>query len=281
MGGNLKFKRASIDAIKKRMENMGRSNKPYYIKRDKGIVMYKFKDAPSKDKELDNLNFIRFLPPVVDDDYAADIYVHSFVGPDEGSYICLAMTFGEACPLCELYKELRTEGEDTLAKNLEPKKRTIYQILDVSEKPQSAGVLILDAPPTFADEILRLSVDRATKKLIDIADPETGREVSFVRGIQIVKDEKTGKPKTYPDYKGFQLGAVIPVDNSLASEVRPFDDLLEVPDISVYEKIVSFYTGQTDGTTSGAEEDGHRRANHIQGGEVDTGVRTARKNFKF
>src|ERR1700693_6132381 len=48
-------------------------------------------------------NLIRILPPTWDDHdhYGFDIWVHSYIGPDNGTYLCLNKMQNKPCPICK------------------------------------------------------------------------------------------------------------------------------------------------------------------------------------
>lgn len=217
------FRKVSNDILKRNIDSIGKGDRPYYLK---DCVLYKFQDV----------NFIRILPPVADDDYQKELAVHSWIGAYDGSYLCLRIMRGEICPVCELNKEARLDENEELIKLTAYKRRVIYQILDVSERPQSRGVMVMDAPITLAEEILRQSVNKKTGEIIDISDPEEGREIYFEK-IKL-------KNKQFPEYKGVQVGAVYKIQSSLAKEVKPFDDLLKYPTAKELKEVVAFIRGE-------------------------------------
>lgn len=206
------FGKVKKDKLREKVENVGKSTRPYYIK--KKYEVYKVKEGD---------NFIRILPPIGDeDDFGLDIWVHNYIGVDKGSYLCRAKVLGKTCPLCDLHKEMIMGGRDEEAGVLAPKRRTLYWILDTSDKPQSKNPLIFDAPyRQVAEEILRRCVDRKTNEIIDISDLKTGREIMFTL---VPKGNKK-----FSEYKAVDLGDVYPVSESIGKGLVPLREVLEIP----------------------------------------------------
>jgi len=206
------FGKVSKDRLKEKISGVNRSTRPYYIKRE--FDTYRPKEGD---------NFIRILPPVEgDEDFSLDIYVHSYVGPDKGSYLCRDKVLGKRCAICELYKKWKMQGKDKEAVSIAPKRRTLFWVLDISDKPQSNKPLIFDAPYTqVASEILTRCIDRRTNEVIDISDLKKGREVSFTL---ISKANKQ-----FSEYRGVSIGMEYPISENLAKYVVSLKDVLEIP----------------------------------------------------
>jgi len=219
------FHKASKDALRNKIANIGKSDFISYL--NKEIKVYKMKDGD---------NFLRILPPAEGGDFSQDIYVHSFVGPNDGSYLCLEKNYDEKCPICVRYKKAKGDGDDELAKQLAPKKRVLYLVLDVSEKPQSTDALVFDSPSQLSDEILRQCMDRKTKAVNDISDASEGREVIFTKVGKGIKTK----------YQGVTLGDVYPLDDDIADQILPFEDLLQEPTTKALKEVAKSYDVEED-----------------------------------
>lgn len=216
----MEFRKVSKEKIKEKFERSG-VTRPHYLRAD--VPLYRPKEGD---------NFIRVLPPVGEmDDFGLDIWVHPFLGVERGSYLCLERTslFGrkkQKCIICDFYRKVqnaeRSGQVSDLVKALAPKRRTLFWVLDVSNKPQSADPLVFDAPyRQVAEEILMRCIDRRTGEIIDISDVKEGREVYFkmVRGN-----------RKFPEYRGIELGKVYPIDTRLASKIVPLYEVVVIPD---------------------------------------------------
>jgi hypothetical protein len=75
-------------------------------------------------------------------DYNLEIWVHRFVGVNRDSHVlCLAKTFGQPCPLCEEQRSLKeTGGDKKLIESLEPKRRALYNIIDLDDEDKGVQI---------------------------------------------------------------------------------------------------------------------------------------------
>jgi hypothetical protein len=216
------FRKVSKDRLRERIDNVDKSTRPYYIKREFDVY---------RPKEGDN--FIRILPPVGDmDDFSLDIWVHSYIGPDKGSYLCREKVLGKRCAICEIYKKWKMQGKDEQAAQIATRRRTLFWILDISDKPQSDKPLIFDAPyKQVAREILMRCLDKRTKEVIDISDLKTGREISFTLHVK--------GNKMLSEYTGVSIGMEYPISPDLAQYVVPLKDVLVIPKKEEMEELAS------------------------------------------
>jgi hypothetical protein len=62
-------------------------------------------------------------------------FIHRGIGPSEDSYVCLAKTYKEACPICEYRAKMvkRSDTDPKLLKDLEPKERQLWWVMDLSD----------------------------------------------------------------------------------------------------------------------------------------------------
>lgn len=62
-------------------------------------------------------------------------FTHKNVGPNEDSYVCLAKTLKEPCPICEFRAKMakRADSDPKMLKDLEPKERQLWWVFDHSE----------------------------------------------------------------------------------------------------------------------------------------------------
>lgn len=217
------FGKVSKNKLVEKVQNIGKSDRPYYLKRNADV--YKMKDG---------LNIIRIMPPSADDkDFGMLVYVHSYIGPEEGSYLCLSKNLQQDCPICDAMKLAQSSGDEELSKELYPRKRVIFQILDIGKNPQSNKMLLLDSPPTLADDITALVYNQRTGETIDITDSKTGREINF---------ERIKKIGGFPDYRRVSLGGNYPIKLSkYEDQVKTAIDMFEVPEYDLLNKIVKYY----------------------------------------
>jgi hypothetical protein len=219
------FKRVPPETVRRNIDNIGEKGEfDTYIKRE--YTLYKIKDGEP--------NFIRILPPSSkspDSDFVKRIPVHSYMNVD-GGYVCKKKYLDEPDPICDVHIEARISGDEKRAKITAPKFRYLFQILDVSDKPQSDGMLVLDAPQTLRDMIFKSCQDPRTGEAIDLSDFETGREIIFYREKK--KEEK------YPKYLNVQLGQEVELSAEHAAMFVPFDDLIYVPTEEELEEVAKY-----------------------------------------
>ena len=254
------FGSVSPETIKRNIGNIGKGGVyDSYIKSD--FDVYSIKDNEP--------NFYRILPPLGSreeeiQDFMMEIATHEYMGID-GSWICpkkmymlyksmrptpewLGM-FKMDCPICGVHMNARMAGDSDKAKSTGPKVKYIMEGFDTSEKPQTEGMLVLAAPPTLKDMILRLCSDPRT------ADPynpsssgKDGREIIFTR------EKKQGVQ--YPTYTSAQLGKGFVVPEMFLDLIVPKIDLISVPKYSELEDIAKYLANSV---TQSAEEEPTRR----------------------
>jgi len=238
------FGKVSKNKLKEKIESVDKSTRPYYIKREFDVY---------RPKEGDN--FIRILPPVGDeDDFSLDIYVHSYIGADRGSYLCREKVLGKSCAICNIYRKWKTQGRDEEAAKIATRRRTLFWVLDISDKPQSDKPLVFDAPyKQVAREILMRCLDKRTKEVIDISDLKKGREITFTLHVK--------GNKMLSEYTGVSIGMEYPVSADLAKYVVPLKEVLVIPKKEDIEElanmIVEFMSSEVNEEDSdvGADEE--------------------------
>jgi len=124
---------------------------------------------------------IRFLPPTHENaqHWAIDVWVHSNVGPDSQSYLCLAKMKGESCPVCEEIEKAKSNREEERAKSLKAYKRVMGWIIPRSEEKD--GPRLWTYGMTLDKDIAACCIDKRTNEVLAIDDPENGYDVDFTR----------------------------------------------------------------------------------------------------
>jgi hypothetical protein len=144
-------------------------------------------------------NTIRILPPTWDDHnhYGYDVWMHRYIGANDGTYICLAKMLNKSCPICAASKEAKAAGEAEEAKDLAPAKLVVCWILDRDEDKQTP--LLYAMSWTMDRDIATRCHDKRSGKLLLIDHPTLGYDVTFRRegvglktkyiGISIDRDQ--------------------------------------------------------------------------------------------
>ena len=182
-----RYQERSVDSLKARAERTG----------SRYDSIYKGGFDSWKPKQGDNL--IRFCPPTWDnaDHYGYTMWTHSFVGPEQGSYLCLFKMRGKPCPICEAAAAARKAGDEAETRQLTSTERILTWILnrdgDEPHKP-----LLFQMSMTQDRDIAALCHNRRTHAVLWIDNPDVGYDLSFQRtgtalntryfGYQIARD---------------------------------------------------------------------------------------------
>jgi len=194
-----------------------------------GITQYKTESGA---------NFVRIISPKFDTYdklpyFGKKIYTHTKIGADESTFLCLRKMFGEPCPVCELMEQIKEQdSDDARLKDLAPKLRYLFLVIDVTDKTTEAkGLRWYDAPVSFNDNVAELSQDRRGGGIIDPSDPDKGKDIEFVRS-------GTGLSTKY---KGFRFHDNEPIpDEWLEDAPEDFEEILKRP---TYEEVSSAVSG--------------------------------------
>jgi len=74
--------------------------------------------------------------------YERTYWVHRGIGVDSTSYICLAKTCGDPCPICEHRAKLAKDSnaDEDLIKDLAPKERQLFNVINTKEKNKGVQI---------------------------------------------------------------------------------------------------------------------------------------------
>ncbi len=147
-------------------------------------------------KMRDGKNLIRVLPPTWEDarHYGYDIFINYGIGADNQSYLSLSKMKNEADPLAEARREADREGDEKLAKELQPRQRVVMWIIDRMDEDE--GPQLFDAPQTVDKALANLSLDEDTKEVTLVDDPENGCDFRFYKeGSGLKTDYDASKMK--------------------------------------------------------------------------------------
>lgn len=212
------YKERSVDSLKARAERTG----------GKFDSIYKGGYDTWKPKQGDNL--IRFLPPTWDnaDHYGYNVWTHGFVGPEQGSYLCLFKMQGKPCPVCEQANAARIAGDEEEQRQNTASERIITWILN-RDGDDPAKPLLFQMSWTQDRDILALCHNRRTHAALWIDNPDVGYDVSFQRA-------GTGMKQTR--YFGYQIAR----DHSpLNDDARVQDSILQFIEDNPIPSVLQFY----------------------------------------
>ncbi len=170
-------------------------------------------------------------------DYKLDIWVHRYVGEQEGDFLCLKETFGKPCPICEDIKRMIASQEYTFKddeiRKLKAKHREVYNVVDLSDDEQK--VKLFDFNHFEFQKDLIEEAEAGEDGIITFADPEEGKTIVF-RGSE--REGKEFKESFKP--KNFKFVDREPIDEEILEQAYPLDAMLIIPS---YEDVKKAYFG--------------------------------------
>lgn len=181
------------------------------------------------------------------EDYLLDIWVHSFVGPMEESFLCLKKTFGKPCPICEEAALMRKNGEDEdEVKALKPSRRVFYNVIDVDDRDK--GIQIFESSHyLFEKELLEEAESNGDGEIITFADIEEGSTIAFRAA------EETGGKYKYLKFKSFKFKERKEnYEEDILEESYSLDELMVIP---VYEDVHNAFHGIADDESENSSDE--------------------------
>jgi hypothetical protein len=238
-------------------------------------------------KEGDNL--IRFLPPTWDnhEHYGYTLWVHQNIGPDNSTYLCPRKMLNKACPVCEAAAESKAAGEAEEAKNLQPKERVAFWILDRDgEDPDKP--LLYDMGWTMDRDITSLTVDERRGEVLMIDDPNKGYDVT-------IKRYGSGMRTKYSGFAIARGDSPVHDDEKIQDDIldyimqNPVPETLNYFDYDYLDKLVKGVAperdpddGATGGSAGGSRDDskGERSERSERGGREERGSRRGSRDVE-
>lgn len=170
-------------------------------------------------------NLIRILPPTWPDaeHFGFDVYCHYSIGPENRSFLSLNKMKGEDDPIWDEYTEAQKQGDEDYAKELRPKRRVGYWIIDRDDERKGPQLWL--APYQSIDrELSKQIVDSRSGEVLLIDHPEEGYDVEF---------EKTGE-KERTRYEGVRVARQSSELGRDADEWLEYIEENPIPDCLVY-----------------------------------------------
>ena len=162
-------------------------------------------------------------------DFVLDVFVHTKVGINEDSFICLNRTYREKCPICEHQAALKESGEadDDEIKALNPTRRNIFNIVCLdSSKDQEKGVQVWNVSQwLFTKPLEELAHKKRGGGEIAYADLEEGKVISF---------RKKGSGMTNTEYTAFEFKDRDEIPDEVLDAAVCLDELIHKP---TYEEV--------------------------------------------
>ncbi len=178
---------------------------------------------------------------VGDVDYKLEYASHSRIGPEKTQVLCLRETFGRACPICEERDRLQDNQEEEdpegdIIKNLKPKWRTLYNIIDLNSDDE---IRLWDYSYHLFEKILLDEVSLGDGGLQYYWDLEEGQTVIW-RGKEKKIPGSNGQTIKFVEADRVDFDNREPYNEDILDEVYPLDKLLVIPS---YDDVVRILTG--------------------------------------
>ncbi len=171
------------------------------------------------------------LLEVGDIDYKMDIWEHGFVGASRSSILCNKKTYGLPCPICEQANQFKKEGKEKEAKELFPKRRVYYNVIDL--KSPDKVKIFNTSHFLFEKELIDEARDDEDGGYIDFASIEDGKDIVF----RASKTSLNGQE--YLKFKSFNFkDSEIELTDELLSQAISFDEIMNVPTKDEAEKLL-------------------------------------------
>lgn len=182
--------------------------------------------------------------PIGEDDYKLQVGAHRNIGPKEEWVLCLKVTFGKPCPVCEEREFLMTKkggGHDKKSDAvtaLNPTRRCFYNIIDEGDKAKTEDVQLFENPaaykPTKWFEALVMAEAKAGEETIAPWDIEDGRIIKVRGEVDKYQKGEFIKPVRV-DFEDRE-----PFDDGIYDEVYPLDKMLIIP---TYDEVAAKFRG--------------------------------------
>lgn len=178
--GGFEYKPSDPKKVKERSENTGSQFETIF---NKGIDSWRPKVGD---------NQIRICPPTYKDHehYGYEVWVHSYVGAESATYLCLKKMLGKKCPICTAAKEAADAGEGDEAKQLKANNKFLYWIIDREGDSQLPQVWMVSRQ--MDGEIAALSYSKKSGNVLQIDHPVKGYDLMFKRVGQMLKTRYIG-----------------------------------------------------------------------------------------
>ncbi len=232
------------DTVKRRAENRG------------GRFDSIFKDGFDAFRPKDGENAIRFLPPTWEGDegmdYAYEIWVHAFVGPDDSTYLCPWKMNNKPCPLCDAARDSKKAGEEDEYKKLEVKQQFVAWVIDRNGDEDTP--LLYQMSRNIDKDISGIRENKRGGGYLWVSHTEEGYDLYFKRTGAGLKTRYSAwsfdrDPSPISDDRKTQEGVLEYIQD------HPIPDVLKFYDADHLEKIASGTVVEKDEDDNDGERD--------------------------
>jgi hypothetical protein len=104
---------------------------------------------PYEIKSANHPDVVKGKAEVGDAHYMLDVFMHFNVGPADGQVICPKKTYGKACPVCDVWNDLKsdakTDKEKKAASSIRPQRKALMNIQLIEDGEPSDELLVWTA----------------------------------------------------------------------------------------------------------------------------------------
>lgn len=138
-------------------------------------------------KPNDGDNRIRILPPTWKNakHFGFDCHIHYGVGADNGAYLDLFKMKGEDDPIHEEYMKAKSEldpenkDDQEYLRQLKGTRRDLIYLVDRDNERE--GVQAWFMPFGLGNDVVKLSIDKQSREVLEIDHPDEGYDVEFTK----------------------------------------------------------------------------------------------------
>lgn len=170
--------------------------------------------------------------------YKLDVYMHRNIGPTKSTVVCLAQTYGKACPACELAEQVRASGDKKAYDNIKGKRICFYNVVDLNN-PQKGVQIFKVSQPLFDFELMEEAKNAVEKGFVEFANIEDGWDIAF-RAVPA-----TTGTYNYNEFRGFRFTKRSTSLAHLVPKLFPLDQMLTVHSADEIQQIISGEFGES------------------------------------
>lgn len=174
-------------------------------------------------------------------DYLLDIWIHTYVGPENADVVCLKKNYGKPCPICEEVSRLYDEGDQASAKKIQAKRRVVYNL--IPRDGEHDGQLMVFEVSHF---LFEKELSEAANACVDgepvITFAELEKDGKTVQ-CRVVNEKMTSGKRTndVAHFKDFRFrDRAVAVPESILDEAVSFDAGIN---LMTYEEIQEYFYG--------------------------------------
>jgi len=223
-----KFQKQGDDSYKKNT-----SDYDYYLNLKKfNLEKFKF-EKENKDYLFSILPYkieTEMHPDFGDRDYSyfLELWVHSYVGINKGSYLCMKKMYGKECVICDEFEQEKARLEKEGLSNTEVwdaikilayKQRMIYHIVYNDKK------YILDLPYNTFEKIWKEALDKKKKRGVDLFPVYLDED-----GCTDIEFSYMSKGQTFYDLINYDFPSIQNYNKKYIEDLVSLEKLLIIPD---------------------------------------------------